>query len=156
MSSIPTNSIATTNPNPNQNSSSNQPQQSQQSQGTVTYHGTQEETASKQVNTSSPSASEDSNTNNTAFDATNNQGQLGSDGKASNLGNNTSNQTAGLQFTESQGGATAEGAVKDQFQQAGSNSAHGGNQISKKATDYISKSISQLGDMTLKVQPSVT
>jgi hypothetical protein len=156
MSSIPTNSIATTNPNPNQNSSSNQPQQSQQSQGTVTYHGTQEETASKQVNTSSPSASEDSNTNNTAFDATNNQGQLGSDGKASNLGNNTSNQTPGLQFTESQGGATAEGAVKDQFQQAGSNSAHGGNQISKKATDYISKSISQFGAMTLKVQPSVT
>ncbi len=156
MSSIPTNSIATTNPNLNQNSSSNQPQQSQQSQGTVTYHGTQEETASKQVNTSSPSASEDSNTNNTAFDATNNQGQLGSDGKASNLGNNTSNQTAGLQFTESQGGATAEGAVKDQFQQAGSNSAHGGNQISKKATDYISKSISQFGAMTLKVQPSVT
>jgi hypothetical protein len=139
-----------------------QPSQQPQSQGQVPGNGTQVKAIGKKIGQdfSTSKTLESNSDNNASLNTSNTQSDSDSDGNTSIVTNNsnpssTSEQTG--MISESLGGATAQGAINEQFQQAGSSqSLAGSSTISKQATDYISKSLaSSSSTMTLKMQTKV-
>ncbi|MCF7729834.1 MAG: hypothetical protein K9M81_05650, partial [Chthoniobacterales bacterium] len=141
-----------------------QPSQQFQSQGSATGNGTQGNNIgnknSQDFSTSKTVETNNDNNNSASFNTSNTQSDSDSDGNTSIVTNNSNTSSTNEQsgaISDSQGGATAEGAINAQFQQAGSSqSLAGSGTISKQATDYISKSLaSNSSTMTLKVQAKV-